>query len=58
MAYFYVLPFIDPDFFSPVTIDQLKQAKTYQKVTQKFDRELEALRRKHEKVSCFVFDDF
>lgn len=42
---------VDPQVIGRVTVENLKQGKAYLKVAVKLDKELEALKRKHEKVS-------
>ena len=42
--------FADAELVTPATLDQLMEHKIYQKVVQKQEKELDALRKKQEKV--------
>ena len=45
-----LLAFLDSSILIPTPLGELRTAKTYLKATAKRDKELESLRKKHEKV--------
>ena len=45
--------FADPDVLEPPSIAQLKEAKTYVKLSSKMEKELDTLRKKMNKVRNF-----
>ena len=42
---------IDPDVVGTVSVEALRESKQFQKVTQKMEKELDMLKKRHEKVS-------
>ena len=48
--------FVDPEVLQPANLETLYEMKQYQKLYQKQEKELEVMRKKHEKVSTSVWN--
>ena len=48
---FACIVFTDPEVVEDVSVEMLREGKSYQKVLLKQEKELDALRKKHDKVS-------
>jgi hypothetical protein len=43
----------DPEVLEPMALEELKENKQFAKMVAKFEKDIEMLRRKHEKVSVY-----